>query len=176
MLTLKIDVASVVVRLALSYVSRDHGWTLCDEVHEGCGCLLVSDHCCRDDRRVDVLVAQDSPRRCQEALDAVLGGRARAVVLWDEPSALTATVEALQQGASVIPERVIQLALTAPQLSARQRMTLQLVSAGRSNADISTALCQSASTTKRDLAELLELFDATNRAGLSAAASRLGYV
>src|SRR5262245_7644312 len=93
---LKIDVESVVVRLALSYVSRERGWVICDEVHEACGCLLVSDRHSRE-RQVDVLVTQDSPRRCQDALDAVLHGRARAVVLWDEPSALTATIEALQQ-------------------------------------------------------------------------------
>lgn len=175
-LRLRIEVASVVVRLALSYVSRERGWAICDEAHTDCGCLRVSDRVGHGDRRIDILVTQDSPRRCQEALDAVLQGATRAVVLWDEPGSLTATVDALQQGSSVIPERVIQLAEEAPHLSDRQRQTLQLVSAGRSNADISTALCQSPSTTKRDLAELLELFDATNRAGLSAAASRLGYL
>jgi DNA-binding NarL/FixJ family response regulator len=175
-LRLRIEVTSVVVRLALSYVSRERGWTICDEAHDGCGCIRVADRVGRDDRRVDVLVTQDSPRHCQEALAAVLRGEARSVVLWDEPASLTATVDALQQGSSVIPERVIVLAQEAPQLNERQRRTLQLVSAGRSNADISRALCQSPSTTKRDLAELLELFDAKNRAGLSAAASRLGYV
>jgi DNA-binding NarL/FixJ family response regulator len=175
-LRLRIEVSSVVVRLALSYVSRERGWTICEESRDDCSCLRVADRVGRDDRRIDVLVTQDSPRRCQEALDAVLCGAARSVVLWDEPGTLTATVDALQQGSSVIPERVIQLAQEAPHLSDRQRQTLQLVSAGRSNADISKALCQSPSTTKRDLAELLDLFDAKNRTGLSAAASRLGYL
>lgn len=175
-LRVRIEVTSVVVRLALTFVSREQGWTVCDEMRDDCRCLRVTDRVGRDSRRVDVLVTQDSPHRCQEALDAVLGGTARSVVLWDEPGALAATVDALQQGSSVIPERVIQLAQEAPQLTDRQRQTLQLVSAGRSNADISKLLCQSASTTKRDLAELLDLFDASNRAGLSAAASRLGYI
>jgi DNA-binding NarL/FixJ family response regulator len=175
-LGLRIEVASVVVRLALSYISREKGWAICDEAHDECCCLRVTDRIRRTDRRVDVLVTQDTPRRCQEALDAVLRGEARAVVLWDEPGALAATVDALQQGSSVIPERVIELAHEAPHLTDRQRQTLQMVSAGRSNADISAALCQSPSTTKRDLAELLDLFDAKNRAGLSAAASRLGYI
>ncbi len=175
-LGLRIELRSVVVRLALSYVSREEGWAVCDETRERCDCLRVTDRVTRSGPRVDVLVTEDSPRRCQEALDAVLRGRARSVLLWDEPGSLAATVEALQQGSSVIPERVIERAQEAPRLSDRLRQTLQLVSAGRSNADISTALSQSPSTTKRDLAELLDLFDARNRAGLSAAASRLGYV
>ena len=66
---------------------------MCDEAHD-CRCIRVTDRVGRDSRRVDVLVTQDSPHRCQEALDAVLGGIARSVVLWDEPGALAATIDA----------------------------------------------------------------------------------
>jgi DNA-binding NarL/FixJ family response regulator len=172
----RISVSTVVVRLALSFVSRERGWSICDEAHRRCRCVRVADHLDTGDRPVDVFVVHDTPRHCREALDAVLRGRVRSVVLWDAPGALAAAVDGLQHGALVIPERVVELAQRAPQLSERQRRTLQLVCAGRSNAEISSVLVQSRSTTKRDLAELLELFDAANRAGLCAAASRLGFL
>jgi DNA-binding NarL/FixJ family response regulator len=50
------------------------------------------------------------------------------------------------------------------------------VAAGRSNTDISAALHQSTSTTKRDIADLLAIFDAANRAGLTQTAARLGFL
>ena len=87
-LRLRIEVSSVVVRLALTHVSREQGWTICEEIRDHCRCLRVTDRVGRGDERIDVLVTQDSPRRCQEALDAVLRGAARSVGLWDEPGSL----------------------------------------------------------------------------------------
>lgn len=164
------------VRLALSYVSEERGWTVWPDGHGGCDCIQVSDQLRSHRQRVDVLVATDDPAACQEALDAVLAGRARSVVLWDEPGALGTTIDALRNGSAVVPERVISLALDAPRINERQRRTLRLVAAGRSNAEIAVTLCQSASTTKRDIAELLTTFDVTNRAALMATANRLGFL
>ncbi len=173
-LVVRIDVASIVVRLALSYVAEDRGWGVCD--HISCRCVRISDSIRCETDRVDVLVIRDDPAACQDALDAVLAGRARSVVLWDEPETLTATVEALRQGAAVVPERVIALAQDVPRLSQRHRQTLRLVAAGRSNPEIARVLHQSASTTKRDIAELFQVFDAPNRASLMSIANRLGFL
>jgi DNA-binding NarL/FixJ family response regulator len=175
-LAVRIEVASVVVRLALSYVSEERGWRVCPGDHERCQCLVVSDRRHGGGEAIDVLVSRDTPSDCQQALDAVWGGAARAVVLWDEPESLAYAIEALEQHATIIPERVIQLAHDAPRLSDRQRRTLRLVGAGRSNSEVSAALHQSSSTTKRDIAELLDIFDAPNRAGLMTTAGRLGFL
>jgi DNA-binding NarL/FixJ family response regulator len=171
----RIDVSSAVVRLALRYVSEERGWQRCCCHDDLCRCLAIADQC-HPCSAVDVLVTRDLPSNCQEALDAVLAGTARAVVLWDEPMSLGPTVDALAQRSSVIPERVIHLALQAPRLNERQRQTLRLIAAGRSNSEISSALHQSSSTTKRDIGELLVIFDTANRAGLTTAAARLGFL
>lgn len=175
-LSVRIDVASVLVRLALTYVAEEQGWRVCEGTHNCCRCVVVSDRRPNRDGSVDVLISRDTPSDCQQALDAIMDGRARTVVLWDEPISLAAAIEALQQRAAVIPERVIRLAHDAPRLNMRQRRALTLVAAGRSNAEISSALHQSSSTTKRDIAELLEIFDAANRAGLTTTAARLGFL
>jgi DNA-binding NarL/FixJ family response regulator len=171
----RIEVHSVVVRLALRYVSEEHGWAICVG-QQPCRCLRVSDQCVPGGGPIDVLITRDRPSDCQLALDAILSGAARSVVLWDEPNALGPTVESLDLGSTVIPERVIRLAQDAPRLNDRLRRTLELVAAGRSNAEISVALHQSASTTKRDIAELLKRFDAGNRAALTTTANRLGFL
>lgn len=172
--SVRIDVQSVVVRLALTYVAQEHGWTVCRN-ETGDGCVRIADTCTASSP-VDVLVSRDTPSECQQAVEAVLNGAARAIVLWDEPKSLRTAIEALMARATVIPERVIELANTAPQLTDRHRQTLRLLAAGRSNSEISATLHQSSSTTKRDIAELLEIFDAANRASLTTAANRLGFV
>lgn len=172
-----IDVGSVVVRLALTHVSEDCGWRVCLQHQASCRGLVVADRqfsSCGG--RLDVLVSRDDPASCQEAVDAVLEGRARAVVIWDEPEALPTTVDAVQRGSAVLPQRVITLAHAAPRLTDRQRRTLRLIAAGRSNTQIATGLHQSVSTSKRDIAELLERFDVTNRAALMNTATRLGFL
>lgn len=176
-LRVRIEVSSVVVRLALCYVSRERGW----RVYAGQGhdrpCVWVSDrNQPNGGARVDVLITKDDPASCQGALDAVLAGTARSVVLWDEPESLVSTIEAMRHGSAVVPERVIGLALDAPRLNERQRKTLRLVAAGRSNSEIALGLYQSSSTTKRDIAELLKVFDVANRAALMAVANRLGFL
>ena len=173
---IRLEVSSRVVRLALRYVAEDAGWRLCGGHPPTCPCCLVADHATAVGPRVDVLVVRDDVASCQDALDLMLSGRARSLVLWDEPEALTSAVELLRSGATYVPERVLCLAQHAPRLTRRQRRTLQLVAAGRSNREIALGLHQSQSTTKRDIAALLEIFDVTNRASLMSTANRLGFL
>jgi len=174
---LHIDVRSVVVRLALQFVAGERGWTTCETHLAACSCVTVSDRPpAAHGPRLDVFVCKDTPAACQRALDAVLDGAARAILLWDEPDALATAIDAIQQGSVVIPERVIDLALEAPRLTERQCRTVHLVAAGRSNPEIAAALHQSTSTTKRDLTELMGVLDVTNRASLMAVANRLGFL
>lgn len=172
--SLRIDVRSVLVRLALTYVAEEQGWVVCRDESDR-DCLHVADSCSANGP-IDVLVIRDKPSDCQRALDAVLSGAARAVVLWDDPTNLATAIDALRLGSAMIPARVIELAQEAPRLTPRQRQTLRLVAAGRSNGEISSCLHQSSSTTKRDIAELLETFDAVNRACLTTTATRLGFL
>ncbi len=167
-----IDVASVVVRLALLHVAEEAGWYPCRH-HDSCDCVRISDHV--SGGRL-VLVVRDRAAECQQALEAVTTGQARAVVLWDEPETLLAAFEALCHDACLVPRRVVDLAASAPRLTQRQHATLRMLALGRSNRLIATAHHQSLSTAKRDIADLFELFDVTNRAALTSAASSLGFV
>jgi DNA-binding NarL/FixJ family response regulator len=97
-------------------------------------------------------------------------------VLWDEPEGVSAACEGLGEGLAVIPLRVLELGSRAPKLSDRQRETLRLLARGTSSTEIAGALHQSHSTAKRDIAELLHLFDAPNRAALISSAATLGYI
>jgi DNA-binding NarL/FixJ family response regulator len=66
--------------------------------------------------------------------------------------------------------------MSAPRVSERQVETLQLLAAGRSSRAIAQALRSSESTAKRDISELLQLFDAANRTALVTAATSLGFI
>ena len=173
---LRVEVESAVVRLALRYVTEDSGWELCHMHPSGCACLLVADRATAEGRHADVLIVRDDVAGCQDALDAVLAGQARSLVLCDEPETLASAVELLHRGATYVPERVLHLARNAPRLTARQRRTLRLLAAGRTNREIALGLHLSPSTTKRDIADLLEIFDVANRAALMSAANRLGFL
>ena len=173
--SVRLEVASTLVRLALLYVIGDRGWGTC--AHEGaCRCLVVSDRLPAGRCPIDVLVVRDEPAACQDAIQAALSGRVRSVVLWNEPEGIAAACEGLGEGLAVIPLRVLELGSRAPRLSDRQRETLCLLARGTSSTDIAGALHQSQSTAKRDIAELLHLFDAPNRAALISSAATLGYV
>ena len=172
--TFSIGVSSVVVRLALLHVAQGVGWTPCAHLPP-CGCLRLTDRA-SDVPRDEVLVVRDAPAPCQDALDAVLHGRARSVVLWTDPEALVVVLAAVPHRTIVIPDRVVELAAAAPRLSPRQRDTLRLVALGLSNRLIAAAQHQSLSTTKRDIADLLGIFDAPNRTALMSSAASLGFV
>ena len=172
--SVRIQVSSVVVRLALMHVAESVGWRSCS--HEiGCTCLVLTDRCPADGAN-HVLVVQDTPAACMDALDHVIGGRARSVVLWNEPETLATVFDAIHHRSTIVPDRVIVLATHAPRLTLRQRDTLRLVGLGRSNQAIAVVLHQSLSTVKREIADLLLLFDVPNRAALMVAATTLGFI
>jgi DNA-binding CsgD family transcriptional regulator len=172
--TVRVAVESTVVRFALLHVIDTSGWQLCAHT-EPCRCLTLADRASVD-RPSTVLVVRDAPGPCLESINDVMAGRALGVVLWNEPEALAAVFEAVRFQSTVIPSRAIELATNAPRLTIRQRDTLRLLGAGRSNRAIAMMTNQSISTTKRDIAGLLEIFDVPNRAALITAATALGFV
>ncbi len=172
----QVEVGVVVVQLALLYVIESNGWERCPHTTQ-CDCHVVADSEPRQHAPpIDVLVVRDAPAACQAGLECVVSGRASSLVLWDAPESLQLALEGLCQGNAVIPRRVIDLARAAPRLTRRQRDTLRLLALGRSSRVIAEALHQSESTTKRDISELLQLFDAPNRAAMISAASGLGFL
>jgi DNA-binding CsgD family transcriptional regulator len=170
---LRLEVSSVVVRLALLHVAETAGWCRCNHT-ASCACVSITDG--PGGSTVDVLVVQDRPAACQEAVRKVMGGQARGAVLWDEPESLLTVLEGFAHDSVVISRRVIDLASAAPAVSERQLRTLRLVAMGRSNHGIAASLGQSVSTVKREIAELLRVFDAPNRAALLTAAAELGFI
>lgn len=106
----------------------------------------------------------------------VMCGEACGAVLWDEPESLLTVLDGFGHGTVVLSRRVIDLAAAAPAVSERQLRTLRLVAMGRSNHGIASSLGQSVSTIKREIAELLQVFDAPNRAALLTTAAELGFV
>jgi DNA-binding NarL/FixJ family response regulator len=169
----QIDVSNVTVRLALCFVAEDAGFVRGTST----GALTVSDMLPAGDTSVpvDVLVIEARPVACQRALGAVSQGTARAVICNDEPDRLPAALRAVHDDLSVVPQRVIECANRAPVLSPRLLRTLQLVANGASNQTIARATHESVSTVKRNVAHLLELFDAPNRMALTSTAIRFGY-
>lgn len=171
-----VDVRSTVVNLALTHIADEAGWARCSD-EPTCDCLAVSDRCAPEgEPALDVLVVRDEPAACQEAVAAVMAGRARSIVLWDEPESLGVVLAALGREAVLIPERALDLARRAPQVTDRQREALRLLAAGVSSRCIALALHRSLSTTKRDIAELLAAFDVPNRTALVRRAVDLGFI
>ena len=169
----QIDVSNVTVRLALCFVAEDAGYVRGSSSEA----ITVSDSLPMGEAAVpvDVLVIDARPVACQRAIGAVSQGTARAVICTDEPGRLPAALRAVNDELSVVPQRVIECANRAPTLSPRLLRTLQLVAGGASNQAIARATHESVSTVKRNVAHLLELFDAPNRLTLTATAIRLGY-
>lgn len=171
-----VDVRSTVVHLALTHIAEEAGWARCTD-QQPCDCLAVSDRCPPEgEPALDVLVVRDEPAACQKAIAAVVAGRARSVVLWDEPESLGSVLTALGREAVLIPERVLDLARRAPEVTERQQEALRLLAAGVSSRCIALALHRSLSTTKRDIAEMLAAFDVPNRTALVRRAVDLGFI
>ena len=168
----QIDVSNVTVRLALCFVAEDAGFVRGTSSEA----ITVSDTLpAGDGVAVDVLVIDARPVACQRAIGAVSQGTAKAVICNDEPDRLPTALRAVSDDLSVVPQRVIECANRAPVLSPRLLRTLQLVASGASNQVIARATHESVSTVKRNVAHLLELFDAPNRMALTSTAIRLGY-
>jgi DNA-binding CsgD family transcriptional regulator len=174
--TVAVDVTETTLRLALSYVlDDDHGWARVPAGEPSD--LVVADRVMLGDGSppLDVLVVLPLPALSQQAVHALAEGRVRAVLDASQPDQLPTTLRALDAGLSVLPTAVVEAANDVPVLNDRLGQTLHLVLSGASNRTIARALHESESTAKRDVGDLLRMFDARNRVGLVSTASRLGY-
>lgn len=172
--TVHLDVADTTLRYALAYACDEAGWSRALDPRPDAG--LVGDRVppSSGEALLDVLVVQPTPLACRRGLDAFSAGTVRALVSAAEPEALPRALELRRSGVSVVPSTLVDAALRFPRLRPRLERTLQLVVRGCTVAAISRALHQSQSSTKRDIGELLQLFDAPSRLALAATAVRLG--
>ena len=115
----RVDVDSVVVRLALLHIAEGAGWATCDHTDGACACARIADRC-PSEGRVSVLVVRDEPAACQDAIAAIVQGRAGSIVLWNEPGALPIALDAIAERSTLVPTRVFDLASEAPQVSDRK--------------------------------------------------------
>jgi DNA-binding CsgD family transcriptional regulator len=170
-----LSVRETTLRLALSFVIEDAGWSRAEA--PGPRCLHVADRVSggSDERPLDVLVVAPTPATSRAAMAAFSEGRTRAVLDATRPDELPRTLELVAQLLCVVPVEILDAAHHAPALSRRLDDTLHLLLRGQPNRLIARSVQQSEATTKRDVAELLRLFDAPNRTALVATATRLGY-
>ena len=172
--TVHLEIADTTLRYALSFACDQAGWSRAPEPRSGVP--LVSDRVpsTAEAGALDVLVVAPTPLACRRALDAFAGGVVRALVSAAEPAALPGALELRRSGVSSLPSALVDEAQRFPQLRPRLERTLQLVVRGMTVAAMSRALHQSQSSTKRDIGELLLLFDAPSRLALATTALRLG--
>jgi DNA-binding CsgD family transcriptional regulator len=170
-----LSIADTTLRLALSFVLDDSGYRRTHDPKAATVVVATAFGLGADRLPIDVLVVPPFPASAHAAMDAVNKGLARGVLSATDPLRLPFTIEAVLSGVVVVPIEVVDAANGAPQLGPRLEDTLRLVLDGCSNNVIARRLHQSESTVKRDITELLEAFDAHNRAALVSVASRLGY-
>jgi DNA-binding NarL/FixJ family response regulator len=169
-----LDLRDTAVRFAFSFAADLAGWSR--TAGRAADVAVVADRIAErvDVPPLDVLVLTPTPAASRLAIDAFTSGRVRAIVSDAEPESLAGALEGARGGLSVVSSAIVEAAHRFPSLTARLEHTLHLVVRGRPNRDIARALQQSEATTKRDVAELLRRFDATNRVALAATALRLG--
>lgn len=172
--TVHLEVVDTTLRYALSFACDAAGWVRSPVARRGVA--QVGDRVPSEaaPTTLDVLVVQPTPLACRRGLDAFSAGRVRALVSADEPEELPRALELRRSGVSSVPCTLVDAALRFPVLRPRLERTLQLVVRGATVASISRALHQSPSSTKRDIGELLRLFDAPSRLALATTALRLG--
>ncbi len=170
-----VDLHDTTQRLAMVFVLNEAGWPQAETA--GNGAVRVADRVVADPAAppLDVLVTVALPAPSRRAVEAFSAGHVRSVVDAGDPEGLPVALELLRQGVSVVPTRIVEAAHRVPALRPRLERTLDLVLRGHSNRLIARAVQESEATAKRDVAELLRLFDAPNRLSLAATAMRLGY-
>jgi DNA-binding CsgD family transcriptional regulator len=170
-----VDIRATTLRLAMAFAVEEAGWTLTLRAAEGAA--RVSDRLPlgSPEPPLDVLVVPPTSSASRRAVDAFAAGIVRAVVPTTTPRDLPHALELVGRGLSVLPTAMVDAALGWPALRPRLEHTLHLVLRGCTNRHIAAATHQSEATVKRDVAELLRLFDAPNRLALAATATRLGY-
>ena len=168
-----LDVRDAGTCLALLHACEHAGWSRCTTAIPRAA--VVADQLGTDGHRpVDALVVEPTPAASRVAVDAFTAGRVLAVVAANEPHTLPRALELARAGYGIVPRSVVEAAERLPTIPPRLDRVLQLVLRGRTNAAISRTLAQSLSSTKRDISQLLQLFDAPNRSVLVATAMRLG--
>ena len=169
-----LDLSDTAMRFAFSFAVDEAGWSR--TAGPARDVTLVADRLTTrpDAPPLDVLVLAPSPVASQRAIEAFTAGRVRAVVSSGSRTRCRAPSRELVGGLSVLSTAIVEAAQRFPTLSGRLERTLHLVIRGRPNREIARELHQSEATTKRDIAELLRRFDATNRVALAATALRLG--
>jgi DNA-binding NarL/FixJ family response regulator len=173
-LTVYLDLRDTTVRLALSFAVEEAGWRRTRTPMAGA--VHVADRVRErpDAAPLDVLVIHPSPAASRRALDAFARGAVRSVLVAGEPRSLPWVLHLGRCGLAVVPVAVVEAAHAFPALAPRLERTLELLLRGCTNRAIATTLHQSEATAKRDVAELLRIFDAPNRMTLAATAIRLG--
>ena len=171
--TVFLDVRDSGTCLALVHACEHAGWSRCATAVPRAA-LVADQVVANQHRRVDALVVEPTPAASRVAVDAFTAGRVLAVVAANEPHTLPLALELARAGYGIVPRIVVEAADRLPELAPRLERVLQLVLRGRTNAAISRTLAQSLSSTKRDISQLLQLFDAPNRSVLVATAMRLG--
>lgn len=169
-----LDLCDTAMRFAFSFAADEAGWSRTPGPARDVTQVADRLSTRADAPPLDVLVIAPSPIASRRAIDAFTVGRVLAVLSSTEPDSLATALEGARRGLSVLSTTIVEAAQRFPPLSARLERTLHLVVRGRPNRDISRELRQSEATTKRDVAELLRRFDATNRVALAATALRLG--
>jgi len=161
-----------VVAIAAATALQDAGIEVVDH---GCPTtVVVSDRPdgLGDDGPKTVFLVGSGPVASQEAVQALLAGRVAAVASADDPEQLPAVLAAVRAGLVVVPASVLAAAQAVPALTERQRRVLHLLAAGRSTAQMAMQLHVSAVTVKREVRELMRIFDCASRPALVSAACR----
>lgn len=170
-----VDIDDTTLCLALAHVVSEAGWAV--TASNATGSVRVSDRLPRTwhENPLDVLVLTPTPTASRSAIDAFTAGAVRSIVTSTRPRDLPDALELADRGLSILPADVVSASLRWPVLRPRLERTLQLILYGSTNARIAASTHRSQATVKRDVAELLRLFDVPNRLALACAATRLGF-
>jgi DNA-binding NarL/FixJ family response regulator len=125
--------------------------------------VLISDRLLRSGTRAVVQIVEPIPPLCRSALDLILGARLHGAVLRTELHLLPHAARSAQRELCVVSRGVAQLAARSPQLSARQRDVLRLLSEGAVTREIASEVCASQATVKRELRVLCAAFGVRTR-------------
>ena len=170
-----VDIRATTLRLAMAFAVEEAGWTLTLRATEGAARVSDRVPSGSPEPPLDVLVVPPTSSASRRAGRCVRGGHGPGRRADDHATRPAHALGLVGRGFSVLPTAMVDAALGWPALRPRLEHTLHLVLRGCTNRHIAAATHQSEATVKRDVAELLRLFDAPNRLALAATATRLGY-
>jgi DNA-binding NarL/FixJ family response regulator len=122
-----------------------------------------------------LLLCGARPLACSEAMKFLVSGRVGAVLAEDRLDSLSAALDALHNGRSLLTADFLERVRRVPSLHARQREVLARRLHGESTSKIAVELHVSLATIKRDVARLHDLFEVTSPAELVRVALQLGF-